>query len=103
MFPAFIIADETGRLVNSLLGVKILDSSFYFFLFRGIIFTLSAIVSSGDDFYVFLNISIRLIISLIDLLSFEYFFRILALSLLQYFFAVQQRYLNQVNNQANRV
>ena len=46
----------------------------FFSFFWGINFTLYAIVSSRDDFFVFLNISIRFIVSSIESLSFEYFF-----------------------------
>ena len=46
LFPTFICANDTRSLVNSLFGVKILIPVPIFFIFQGINFALSAIVSS---------------------------------------------------------
>ena len=74
LFPAFISACEIGNLVISSSGVKILIPVpvFYLFLFRGINFTISAIVSSGVEFEDLLSSWNWSSISLPDLLCFRY-------------------------------
>ena len=47
--PPYICDNNIGVLVNSLFGVNIFNPSPSFFLFQGINFSLSTIVSSGSN------------------------------------------------------